>query len=207
MRSFRDCASTDIDDHMNRFLALFSLLALIVTTPAMAAPVRVTLETTAGNIVIELAMKQAPITSANFLAYVDRKRFDGTEFYRVARTPGAKGRGFIQGGIRHSFAKMLNPIAHEPTSKTGLRHLDGTISMARDEPGTAMGDFFIACGPLPSMDATPKNPGFAAFGKVVKGMDVVHRILAMRTIPRAGREGMKDQMLDKPVRILSAHRS
>lgn len=192
---------------MNRLLALISFVVISLAAPAAAAPVRVTLDTTAGKIVIELAMKQAPITSGNFLAYVDRKRFDGTVFYRVARTPNVKSRGFIQGGIQHSFSRMLNPIPHEPTSKTGLRHLDGTISMARDNPGTAMGDFFIAVGPLPSMDATPKNPGFAAFGKVVKGMDVVRRILAMKTIPRAGQSGMKDQMLADPVRIISARRS
>ena len=186
---------------------LLALLTVLSLGTAAAAPVRVTLDTSAGKIVIELAMKQAPITTANFLAYVDRKRFDGTVFYRVARTPNIKARGFIQGGIQHSFAKMLNPIPHEPTSKTGLRHLDGTISMARDNPGTAMGDFFIAVGPLPSMDATPKNPGFAAFGKVVDGMDVVRRILAMKTIPRAGQSGMKDQMLVDPVRIITARRS
>lgn len=181
-------------------------------SPASAAAggERVLIHTSAGDIVVALATRQAPVTTANFLAYVDQKRFDGTEFYRAARTQGAPERGFIQGGIRHSFRRMLNPIAHEPTTKTGLRHLDATISMARDAPGTAMGDFFIAVGDLPSMDADPRNPtedpGFAAFGKVVKGMPVVRHILAAPTIPRAGREGMKNQILVEPVRIITARR-
>ena len=73
--------------------------------------------------------------TANFLAYVDQHRFDGTFFYRAARHPRRRTRGFIQGGIRRNYRRMLPPIAHEPTSRTGLRHVDGTISMARAEPG------------------------------------------------------------------------
>jgi peptidyl-prolyl cis-trans isomerase A (cyclophilin A) len=160
-----------------------------------------------GSIILELDGKRAPITTANFLRYVDEKRFDGTSFYRAARTKGAPKRGFIQGGIRHSYTRMLLPIAHEPTSKTGLRHVDGTISMARDRPGTAMGDFFITVGPSASMDAKAGDPGFAAFGRVLKGMDVVQRILAAPTVPNAGRGAMKGQMITKPVKIISASRA
>ena len=114
---------------------------------------RVDLITDAGTIVLALDRRRAPVTTANFLAYVDQHRFDGTIFYRAARTRGAPQRGFIQGGIRHAYARMLPPIAHEPTSQTGLRHVDGTISMARTAPGSATGDFFIIVGPMPSMDA------------------------------------------------------
>jgi peptidyl-prolyl cis-trans isomerase A (cyclophilin A) len=195
---------------MIRILAIFALLLAAPVSAQQKPPpasARVSLVTSMGSIILELDGKRAPITTANFLRYVDEKRFDGTSFYRAARTKGAPKRGFIQGGIRHSYTRMLLPIAHEPTSKTGLRHVDGTISMARDRPGTAMGDFFITVGPSASMDAKAGDPGFAAFGRVLKGMDVVQRILAAPTVPNAGRGAMKGQMITKPVKIISASRA
>ncbi len=174
----------------------------------LADKVRVRLETDAGPITIELDGRHAPITTANFLAYVDQQRFDGITFYRAARTRGAEHRGFIQGGIRRDARRTLGPIAHEPTSTTGLRHVDGAISMARAEGGAgAMGDFFITVGAMPSMDADGEDDGFAAFGRVVEGMDVVRRILAAETVPDAGRGAMRGQMLKTPVRIVSARRA
>jgi peptidyl-prolyl cis-trans isomerase A (cyclophilin A) len=172
---------------------------------------RVSLETDAGTITLALDARRAPVTTANFLRYVDQHRFDGTSFYRAARTPGARGRGFIQGGIRRTARRALPQIAHEPTSRTGLRHLDGTISMARMAPGTAMGDFFVIVGgAMPAMDANPRGTGdkegFAAFGRVVGGMDVARRILAAPTVPNAGRGAMRGQMITAPVRIVSARR-
>lgn len=179
--------------------------------PRPAGPVtdtpRVRLETGAGAIVVELDARRAPVTTANFLAYVDQRRFDGTQFYRAARTRGAESRGFIQGGIRRQARRALPRIAHEPTSLTGIRHVDGTISMARMEPGTAMGDFFITVGATPSMDARGGEPGFAAFGRVVEGMDIVRRILAAPTLANAGRGAMRGQMIEAPVRIVSARRA
>jgi peptidyl-prolyl cis-trans isomerase A (cyclophilin A) len=186
-----------------------------------AAPVRppqdierVDLVTDAGTITLALDRRHAPVTTANFLAYVDQHKFDGTNFYRAARTRGAPHRGFIQGGIRHVYTRMLPPIAHEPTSQTGLRHVDGTISMARTAPGSATGDFFIIVGPMPSMDAGGRPSGesndrfgYAAFGQVVEGMDVVRRILAVPTTPNAGRGGMRGQMITAPVRIVRANRA
>jgi peptidyl-prolyl cis-trans isomerase A (cyclophilin A) len=169
--------------------------------------VRVRLETGAGPIVVELDAKRAPITAANFLAYVDEGRFDGTTFYRVAPTKGAPERGFIQGGIRRNYRLMLPPIAHEPTSTTGLRHEAGTISMARaDEGAGAMGDFFILTAAMPAMDAKEGKPGYAAFGRVVEGMDVVRRILAAPTVQNAGRGAMRGQMLEEPIPIPQAKR-
>jgi len=168
---------------------------------------RVRLETGAGAIVVELDARRAPVTTANFLGYVDQRRFDGTQFYRAARTRGAESRGFIQGGIRRQARRALPRIAHEPTSLTGIRHVDGTISMARMEPGTAMGDFFITVGATPSMDARGGEPGFAAFGRVVEGMDIVRRILAAPTVADAGRGAMRGQMIEAPVRIVSARRA
>lgn len=181
------------------------------TVPAPATPlpdvVRVRLETEAGPILLALDHKRAPVTAANFVRYADQHRFDGTFFYRAARTKGAKERGFVQGGIRHSARKSFPPIAHEPTSKTGLRHVDGTVSMARAAPVGAMGDFFIIVGgAMPAMDAHGDEPGFAAFGRVEQGMDVVRRLLAAPTVPNAGRGSMRGQMIAKPVRIVVAKR-
>ena len=169
--------------------------------------VRVRLETGAGPILLALDAKRAPVTSANFLAYVDQQRFDGTTFYRAARTPGARGGGLIQGGINRSYRRMLLPIAHEPTGKTGLRHQAGTISMARAKPGSAAGEFFITASAMPKMDSRGGEPGFAAFGRVTDGMDVVRTILAAPTVPNAGRGVMRGQMIAKPVRIVSARRA
>jgi peptidyl-prolyl cis-trans isomerase A (cyclophilin A) len=180
----------------------------------LADSVRVRLETEAGNIVLTLDGRRAPITTANFLAYVDQHRFDGITFYRASRTPRTNGRGFIQGGIRRNAMLGLPPIEHEPTGRTGLRHVDGTISMARLEPGSAMGDFFIVSGAIPSMDQGNRRPssgnndtqGYAAFGRVTEGMDVVRRILAGGTIENAGAGAMRGQMLERPVRIVRATR-
>ncbi|WP_129791982.1 peptidylprolyl isomerase [Sphingosinicella sp. CPCC 101087] len=179
-------------------------------TAPTADKVRVRLETEAGAIDLELDAKRAPITTANFLAYVDKGRFDGTRFYRASRTRGAEERGFIQGGIQRNYRLMLPAIAHEPTSQTGIRHEAGTISMARTAPGTAMGEFFITASEMPSMDAGAGREGddlgFAAFGRVVGGLDVVRRILASDTVEEAGRGAMRGQMLANPVEIVRARR-
>jgi len=178
-------------------------------TPPAPLPdvVRVRLETEAGPILLALDARKAPVTAANFVRYVDEKRFDGTFFYRAARTKGATGRGFVQGGIRHSARRAFPPIAHEPSSETGLRHVDGTISMARAAPAGAMGDFFIVVGgAMPAMDSKPGEPGFAAFGRVEAGMDVVRDILAAPVVANAGRGSMRGQMIEKPVRIVAARR-
>lgn len=172
---------------------------------------RVRLETAFGPIELELDARRAPITTANFLAYVDQGRFDGTRFYRASRTRGAPERGFIQGGIQRNYRRMLAPIAHEPTSQTGIRHEAGTISMARTAPGTAMGEFFITATEMPSMDAGGGSSegdglGYAAFGRVTEGMDVVRRILAAPTVPDAGRGAMRGQMIAEPIDIIRARR-
>jgi peptidyl-prolyl cis-trans isomerase A (cyclophilin A) len=159
--------------------------------------------------VLELEKERAPITTANFLKYVDQKRFDGINFYRVVKVQ--PGFGLVQAGVRNDPKRVLHNIAHEPTTKTGLHHEDGTISMARAAPGTASGDFFIMVGAAPTMDADPSQPGdnqgYAAFGHVVEGMDLVRKLLDAPTSATAGPAAMKGQMLVAPVKILTARRS
>ena len=170
-----------------------------------SAQVRITTEL--GDIVVLLDGRRAPLTTANFLRYADEGRFDGKTFYRAARNRAAPERGFIQGGIRRDYRRMLPPVAHEPTSRTGLRHGEGAISMARAEGGAgAMGEFFITANAMPDMDARGAEEGFAAFGRVVEGMAVVRLILAAPTVPNAGRGSMRGQMIARPVRILRVRR-
>lgn len=174
--------------------------------PAPAAAARVILETSAGTILVETDPR-APITAANFLRYVDESRFDGADFYRGMEL--GPGTGVVQGGTANAPDRILPPIAHEPTSQTGLRHVDGALSMARFDPGTADGDFFIIVGNQPGFDAgraAPGDPGFAVFGRVIEGMEVVRAILAAPKSPTEGEGFMRGQMLDPRVRIVSARR-
>jgi peptidyl-prolyl cis-trans isomerase A (cyclophilin A) len=117
--------------------------------------------------------------------------------------------GLIQGGTSGAADRVLPPIAHEPTSETGLTHTDGALSMARFDPGTATGDFFIIVGNVSSLDAgksAPGDPGFAVFGRVVEGMDIVRQILAAPKSPTEGEGFMRGQMLDPRIRIVSVRR-
>jgi peptidyl-prolyl cis-trans isomerase A (cyclophilin A) len=176
--------------------------------PAPHKTVLVRLTTSAGPIAIAVETERAPITAANFLRYVDQKRFDGTTFYRAVKVQ--PGYGLIQGGANNDPKKVLKPIAHEPTSKTGLSHVDGAVSMARAAPGTASGDFFIVIGGFPTMDADPKAPGdnlgYAVFGRIVEGMDVVKATLEAPTKP-GGPAAMQGQILAAPIKIITARRA
>ena len=180
-----------------------------VVPPPAPGMVRVRMVTSDGTITLDLDRAHAPLTTANFLKYADQHRFDGTTFYRADVVDGASGLGLIQGGTRGDPKRSLPPIAHEPTSKTGLAHGEGTISMALGAPGSARGDFFITTGPLSSLDAHPQatgdNAGFAAFGSVVDGMDVVRRILREPVGP-GGDGAMRGQLLAKPVKIVTVKR-
>lgn len=187
-----------------------ALAALPAAAQTPAPPVRVRLDTELGAIVIELYPARAPVTVANFLRYVDEKRFDGASFYRASRAPNSTDFGLVQGGVQNDPARVLAPIAHESTLATGLSHRDGTVSMGRHAPGTATSDFFIILGDQPYLDADPKapaeRPGFAAFGQVVEGMDVARKILVAPTSPTAGEGVMKGEMLEPPIRIRTARR-
>ena len=162
---------------------------------------QVVMKTPYGDIVVEIYTDKAPVTAANFLRYVDEHRYRDAVFYRVV-TPDNQPHNkvkieVIQGGLlREDHPAMLPPIPHETTAMTGLRHLDGTLSMARDAPGTASSEFFICVGDQPELDyggrRNPDGQGFAAFGRVIRGMDVVRKI---QHLPE------KKQMLVHPVKI------
>ncbi|MCB2089086.1 MAG: peptidylprolyl isomerase [Sphingomonadaceae bacterium] len=204
------------------------LLAALFTAPLLAQepppPVNplpppppaveyVAMETTLGTITVEIEVERAPVTAANFLRYVDEKRYDGTVFYRAMPLEwGEQPNGLIQAGTQYDPKRTLPPIKHEPTSETGVLHVKGALSMARFAPGTATGDFSIMLQEQPAMDADPASEdpevraGFAAFGKVVDGWDVVHAIHAAPTDPDKGEGWMKGQMIADPVKIIRMRR-
>ena len=184
----------------------FAAMVLVSAAPAGEPPVvRVRLVTSAGSIVVALDAKRAPLTTANFLRYVDDGRLEGTYFYRAARRKGDPKMGFVQGGIGTDARRILPSVPLEPTSRTGIKHLSGTISMARSiAPNSAHGNFSIMVGDNATLDARPGKLGYAAFGRVVGGMDVVRKILAMPT--GGGREEMRGQMILQRVKIVRADR-
>jgi peptidyl-prolyl cis-trans isomerase A (cyclophilin A) len=171
-----------------------------------ATAVRVVLETALGEIEVELDAKRAPRTVANFLRYVDAGHYDGGRFHRTVR-PDTEVRKdvpieVVQAGANPEREKEgFPPVALERTRDTGLRHADGTVSMARDGTDTATSDFFVCVGDQPSLDfgggRNGDGQGFAAFGRVARGMDVVRRIQASPAIGQA---------LDPPVLIRRARR-
>lgn len=175
-----------------------------VTAPTPVTLTRVQLTTAAGPIVIGVDTKAAPATAANFLRYVDQRKLDGVAFYRAVKV--GDGYGLVQFGTRNDPKRTLPPVRHEPTTQTGLSHVDGAISMAMASPGTAAGDFFVVVGDITSMDAKGTDPGFAVFGRVLEGMDVIRRILVAPTSPTLGDGVMKGQMLAPAIRIESARR-
>ena len=191
-------------------LMMAAIFVMLLGAAAPARPseppvVRVRLETTAGAITLAIDVRHAPKTAVNFLAYVDDERLDGTRFYRAARTQ-QPGVGFIQGGIDTDARRRLEPVELEPTSRTGLRHVVGAISMARyGSPNSGTGNFSLLTGPRPDMDARPGYQGYAVFGRVIGGMDVVKRILAMPTSP-GGEGAFKGELLMRPVVITRAVR-
>ncbi|WP_246236761.1 peptidylprolyl isomerase [Pontixanthobacter rizhaonensis] len=185
-----------------------------VESPAQYSVTNVVLETSLGDLVIALETERAPITANNFLRYVDEGRLDGTVFYRRMELDwGTQPNGLIQGGTQFDPDRILLPIPHERTTDTGVLHLRGALSMARNEPGTATGDFSIMLQDAPGMNANPDSPdplwqeGYAAFGYVTSGMDIVEAIHAAPTDPDKGEGWMKGQMLAEPVMIMKARRA
>jgi peptidyl-prolyl cis-trans isomerase A (cyclophilin A) len=177
--------------------------------PPVPALVHVLLHTTLGDLRLALEKDRAPLTVRNFLRYVDQKRLDGSDFYRAVKIGDDGKYGLVQGGLRGNPKRILKPVVHEAPGVTGLSHVSGAISMARGNPGTATADFFIVLGDLTTLDGRPgaDDPGYAVFGRVVEGMDVVLKMLDLPRAPEGGEGAMKGQMIDKPVKIISVRRS
>jgi peptidyl-prolyl cis-trans isomerase A (cyclophilin A) len=187
------------------------LVPVTVNEP-LGAVVRIEIVTELGAIVADLFHQQAPITVKNIVRYVDARRYDGTSFYRAMKLEwGTQPNGLIQTGIREA-AKLYPPIPHEPTNVTGILHKAGTLSLARNAPGSARADYSILMSDSPGYDAVPDSPdperraGYCAFGRVVSGMDIALKIFGA---PRSATEGqgvMKGQMLSPPVKVLRVRR-
>ena len=182
----------------------------LAASPAPAAKddlLRVAIETSEGRILVALDRGRAPVTVANFLHYVDTHHYDGQGFYRAMPYAGG---GLIQAGVTSDARLIYPPIAHEPTSKTGLRNVKGALSMARLDPGSARSDFFILTTDTPGFDAGGAGgdpDGFAAFGHVLEGMDTVEKIFRDPVSATKGAGPMKGQMLDPPIKILRMTRA
>ena len=179
---------------------------LSILTICLGKTIVINMETSFGLIQIELYPDKAPITVANFLQYVDEARYGELHFYRVVHMGNQPDNKIkievIQGGLEIDKHPMeLPPIHHETTNKTGIKHEDGTLSMARLEPGTASSEIFICINDQPELNfggkRNPDGQGFAAFGKVVSGMDIVRQIQS---------KPEKEQMLVKPVKVNSITR-
>ena len=164
------------------------------------------INTELGDIECEIFLDKAPVTAANFLKYIDEDRFRGATFYRTVTMDNQPDNDIkievIQGGLGDDSDSLgLSPILHETTESTGVKHLDGVISMARLEPGTASSEFFICIGDQPELDfggrRNPDGQGFAAFGRVVRGMDIVRQI---QTRPADG------QWLQPEIKIVGVSR-
>jgi peptidyl-prolyl cis-trans isomerase A (cyclophilin A) len=205
-------------------IAAHAALLRNLAAPIDSAPVLVHVETSLGSLVVEVYPDRAPITATNFLRYVDGGDYDGAKFYRVVRLDNQSQSKIlievVQGGL--SAEGMLDgsgeglglypPIAHETTEQTGLRHIDGFISMARDKPGSASSEFFISVGENPALDfgglRNPDGQGFAVFGRVVEGMAIVRDIQALPAdtpLPEV-LAIVQGQVLEEPVLIISMKR-
>lgn len=177
----------------------------------MTEAIHILFETEFGGITFELYPKNAPLTVANFLAYVDENRFIGACFYRVVHLDNQPNNDIkievIQGGLKEDdHPQGLPPIPHETTAETGIHHTHGTISMARNEPGTASSEFFICINDQPELDfggrRNPDGQGFSAFGRVVKGMDIVAKIQSQ---PAEDQYLIKDISITNIGRLKSTH--
>ena len=201
-----------------RWLTLLAL-AFAVGASAQEAPPppppvdpalpRVAIHTTAGDFTVAVETVKAPVTATNFLKYVDQKRLDGIVFYRIVKV--ADRFGFVQFGVDNDPKRVLPPIRHEPTTLTGLKHYDGTLSVARFAPGSARGDFTISVGDQFALDADPTKPGdnlgYATFARVVDGMETVLRIFDAPVSPTKTQRGsFRGEVPETPIAVITARR-
>jgi len=169
---------------------------------------QILIETSLGNIILELFLDKAPITVKNFLEYVDNNLFDGSSIFRIVTDENAEQAedanakiNVIQAGLPPKHPKLLAGIVHESTKETGIEHLDGTISMARFEPGTADGSFFICINDQPELNYRGKRYddglGFAAFGHITQGRNILEKIY---------QKAEKQEYLNNQISIVSIKR-
>lgn len=178
--------------------------------PVIEADLRpyVALVTDLGTITVRIETKRAPVTATNFLRYVDAKRMDGFQFYRSTKSWGPANQ-LVQAGNRGDARRNFPPIAHEPTTTTGLTNCKGALSMARLNPGDATSDFFLLLSDIKGFDADAPGgdgAGFAVFGEIVAGADVADAIFNAPISPTAGEGVMVGQMLEPQVTIKTARR-
>jgi peptidyl-prolyl cis-trans isomerase A (cyclophilin A) len=184
-------------------MPVLPLIALLLAAPGVV-PVQVVLTTELGDVELEVDVPRAPVTATNFLRYVREGRYDGGRFHRTVRADNQRQSpvkiDVVQAGVAPAKARADHPpIRLERTRDTGLRHVEGAISMARAGPDTATSDFFVCVGPQPELDfggrRNPDGQGFAVFGRVVKGMEVIRKI---HQAPASG------QALEPAVKIVKA---
>lgn len=164
-------------------------ICLLLSFVISAQTVKVEMQTELGTIVAELYTDKAPITSKNFIKYIQNNQYDSAHFYRVVRMDNQPNNEVkievIQGGLGFSSKRPYPPIEHETTEQTGILHKDGTLSMARSRPGSASSEIFICINDQPELDfggkRNPDGQGFAAFGQVIEGMEVVRKIQNMKS--------------------------
>jgi peptidyl-prolyl cis-trans isomerase A (cyclophilin A) len=194
---------------------IVSILMYLFATVTWAdeGTVRVVMATAEGDIEIDLYLDRAPVTAGNFLTLVDDGALDGATFYRAvtyANDRGSPKIEVIQGGLGDA-SEAFDTIDHETTEDTGILHTDGVISMARGAVGTASTEFFICIGDQPGLDygqmRNADGQGFAAFGKVVSGMDVVRKINGLSADAPSNSEYTKGQVLNAPVAIIGVRRA
>ena len=170
-------------NRLSKNTLLVCLAWLFMFSACQSKSPQVVIETSIGKITAEIYLDQAPITAENFLQLVAQNKYNqGATFYRATRDDNQPTSEFkidvIQGGLR-GYTETT-PIPHETTQTTGLSHVDGTLSMARSTPGTASSEFFICIGNQPELDfggrRNPDGAGFAVFGRVTKGMDIIRKI-------------------------------
>jgi len=196
-----------------------SVLWMAAVTFPLAAQTRISIETEVGVIDAVLDDAKAPVTVTNFLKYVDANQYDGAEFFRTVRTkPDNQPKvsvkiDVVQAQVSPAFrGKSFPPIPLERTRDTGLKHRDGSLSMPRSAPDSGRSGFSICIGDQPEMDfgglRQPDGQGFAVFGRVTSGMEIVRKIHASASGPSSATDGVSagDQWLTPPVKILSIRR-
>lgn len=196
-----------------KVIALTAAIAVVGPREALASDevVGVVMTTASGSVEMAIEVGKAPLSAKQFLAYVDSKAFDGALFHRSVhsdRDPAPVKIEILQAAVRHDA--RMGPIEHEPTILTGLRHLDGTISVARREVGTGnAGDFFICIGDQPELDyrglRNADGEGFAAFGRVTQGMEVIRKIWSGKTVASKLAPQVADRLVS-PITIVSIRR-